>query len=230
MTGTLQFIDCSTPLENWPANTPEHNPIDGIAFYIGGDTPHVWTVEELEKCPYRYRLPIFVRDNMSTANPQQDAAYAIVQLKNEYMAPEHTVLAIDTETSADPGYIRAFYEVVNAAGYTLIDYGSQAYLFQNENPDGYYWGADWLVPPDRAVQSGEVGTQYLSMSTFDEDIMSTIMPFWDTYVAVPELPPGQWNNPKKWYWRTAQITGVGLNGTTYTFTYNPVSGLWAGPT
>jgi hypothetical protein len=229
MTSVLQFIDASTPLEEWPAETPEHNPIDGIGFYIGGDTPHVWSLVELESCPYRYRLPLYVASDMTNRNAVEDAGNAIVALKHTYGAPL-CVLGLDTETGVDPEYVKAFYNVVNAAGYTLLDYGSNAYVFGNDIPNGYYWAADWLNPPERTMARDSVGTQYQSLTAYDEDIMSTILPYWDTHVVNPEVPPGQWHNPDQWSWRSATITGVGLNGTTYTFTFNPNTGLWMGPT
>ena len=56
MTGTLRFYDAAYP----PAKPPA---ADGVCIYIGGDTPHVWTLAEIEAQPARYRLPIFVRSN-----------------------------------------------------------------------------------------------------------------------------------------------------------------------
>src|SRR6266498_2611689 len=36
---------------------------EAVAFYLGGNTPHVWTDSEIERQPARWRLPIFVRSH-----------------------------------------------------------------------------------------------------------------------------------------------------------------------
>ena len=43
---TLAFVDSAFPLTSYPK-------ADGIAFYIGGNTPHVWTAKEVAATPYR---------------------------------------------------------------------------------------------------------------------------------------------------------------------------------
>ena len=56
MTGTLTFYDAAWP----PARPPV---ADGCCIYIGGDTPHVWSLADIASQRARYRLPIFVRSN-----------------------------------------------------------------------------------------------------------------------------------------------------------------------
>jgi hypothetical protein len=224
---TLRWLDASTPPATYPTG------YDGIAFYIGGDTPHVWTVGELHACPYRYRLPIYVRSDPSALGitAVADVNSAVTALK-AYGAPTGTLVAWDSETSIDPQYIQAVYAALLGHGYKLIDYGSQSFVFGNNNPDGYYWGADWTNVPH--LTSGDVMTQYDSLAGWDESLSgnSPVLPFWDTrpvpppVVPKPQIPPGPWLNAAVWNWKQAITVGVGLNGQQYIFMYDPATGTW----
>jgi hypothetical protein len=220
---TLRWLDASTPPASYPTG------FDGIAFYIGGDTPHVWTVAEIEACPYRYRLPIFVRSDpaASSVTASGDVTSAVSYLK-QIGAPLGIMVAWDSETSVDPEYIQAVYADLHAAGYVLIDYGSQSMIFGNQNPDGYYWGADWTNTPH--ITTGDVMTQYQSLGGWDDSwgnpgpAGGTPLPWWDTRPPAPVVPPvpvlpappGQWN-AGGWQWQDVVITGVGLDGKLHTF-------------
>ena len=200
----LSWISCSTPPAIYPKN------IDGIAFYIGGDTPHVWTLAEIQACPYRYRLPIFVRSNptASSVAASIDANACLAALK-EIGAPKGTLVAWDSETSVDPEYIQSVYALMKTGGYPIIDYGSQSTLWGNENPDGYYWGADWTSVEH--LHSGDVMTQWDSLAGWEDNISLSALPWWDTLTpaagyAITALPPGRWVGP-------VQVSGLGTDGT-----------------
>jgi hypothetical protein len=226
---TLKWLDASTPPATYPTG------YDGIAFYIGGDTPHVWTVAELHACPYRYRLPIFVRSDPTALGitAAADVANAVAALK-VYGAPTGTLVAWDSETSIDPQYIQAAYAALLAAGYTMIDYGSQFYVFGNKNPDGYYWGADWTNVPH--LTAGDVMTQYDSFAGWDESLSgnSPVLPFWDTrpvpapvvspHTTVTTPPPGKWRPGLP-----LVAIGVGPDGVTLYQTYTIDGKTWTIP-
>jgi hypothetical protein len=226
---TLKWLDASTPPATYPVG------YDGLAFYIGGDTPHVWTLAEVRACPYRYRLPIFVRSdpNALGITAVSDVSQAVPMLKM-YGAPLGTLVAWDSETSVDPQYIQAVYAALLAAGYKLIDYGSQDFVFGNKNPDGYYWGADWTNVSH--LTAGDVMTQYDSLAGWDESVSGNapVLPFWDTrpvpppVVPVPQVPPGQWLSSKAWVWESCVLVGVGMNGLQYIYQYSPKTGAWTG--
>jgi hypothetical protein len=167
---TLTFYDAAYP----PAIPPL---ADGVAFYIGGDAVHTWTRAEIEASPARYRLPVFVRSDPAAAFPGADCAQALAALK-AIGAPAGCLVAWDTETAADPPYMRIVYMQLHLAGYELIDYGSQSDVIANDNPDGYYWGADWTGTAHLA--SGDGGTQYESGQDFDLDVFRAGLPFWDS--------------------------------------------------
>jgi hypothetical protein len=104
------------------------------------------------------------------------------------------------------------------------------------------WIADWNSnePEATAEVAGSsgpfpvIGRQYVSNGTYDTSVFSQA---WLNDVSVaaaatvkPELPPGQWNDPRAWTWRDAMIIGQGLNGAMYAFLYNPASGKWGAVT
>lgn len=196
----LLFYDAAKP----PARPPQ---TDGVAFYIGGDATHIWSADEIESQPARYRLPIYVRSNPSESLAAPDVRAALAALHN-IGAPRGCLVAWDTETAADPRYMTIVYTMLAAAGYKLLDYGSQDSLFGNELPvGGYYWGADWTG--EAHINAGEIGTQYASDTElgvpWDLSIFKPGLPFWD---ARPQ-------NPDNWTERIMQnlpIIRPGTNG------------------
>jgi hypothetical protein len=74
-----------------------------------------------------------------------------------------------------------------------------------------------------------IGCQYASMPKYDLDVMSAE---WLAGVSVKPkvvkatVPPGQWNDPGKWTWKNAVISGEGLDGDRYSFTYDAATGAW----
>jgi hypothetical protein len=125
----LTFYDAA-----WPPDPPPVT--DGVVIYIGGDTPHVWTAEEIGMQPARYRLPVFVRsDPRGIAGVASDVNAALAQLA-AIKAPRGILVAWDMETAADKTYIAGVYTGLAAHGYELIIYGSQSDVMGNDNPDG----------------------------------------------------------------------------------------------
>ena len=137
------------------------------------------------KAKYRYLLPIYVRSNPTVAAVPGDIAAALAKLA-ALGAPAGTLLALDSETSIDPAYVVPFVTGINAAGFKVIDYGSQSDVMGNDNPDGYYWGASWTGQPHLA--SGDQMTQYVSFSGYDESLAQSSLPFWDTRGPAPDPP------------------------------------------
>lgn len=162
-------------------------PFDGIAFYLpGGDAYRAWPLSEVHAIPARYRLPVFVRSNPSVSLIAGDVATCIAGLR-ACGAPAGTLVALDSEMSADPSYVIPFVLALNAAGWKVIDYGSESTMRANLNPDGYWWGADWTSVPH--LHSGEAATQYLALQNEDLSEVSSALPLWDTQAPVPP-PPG----------------------------------------
>lgn len=168
----LKFVDAA-----FPSGIPSNMQFDGVCFYIGGDTPHVWTTGELGARKERYRLPIHTRSNPSQVDPTGDAQATLAELA-PYRVPKNTLVALDSETSIDPAWVKTYVNVVNRGGFKVIDYGSESFVHGNDNPDGYYWGADWTDVPH--LDPGDQATQYVSFSGYDESLMESTLPFWDT--------------------------------------------------
>lgn len=167
----LTFYDAAYP----PANPPSG--MDGVAGYLGGDTPNVWSLADWNSQKVRFRLPIFVRSNPPGPGAPADVASALMQLR-AIGAPKGILVAWDMETAADAAYIKSVYQLMSTEGYKLIVYGSQDDVFGNDNPDGLYWGADWTSVS--GLQPGDAITQWVAFNSYDEDTALSTLPFWDT--------------------------------------------------
>lgn len=165
-------------------------PYDGVCFYVGGNAYRIWPIAEVHARPERYRLPIWVRSNPQNVSAASDAGACIAALMR-YGVPEGSLVALDSETSADPVWVNTFVRILNGEnivkGWPVIDYGSQSSVFGNQNPDGYYWGADWTNVPH--LHSGDGMTQYISLQNEDLSLASSALPLWDTRPPIPTPKP-----------------------------------------
>lgn len=177
--GDLRFYDAAVP------PNPEPTGFDGVAFYIGGDTPHMWSKDEIDATSARFRLPIFVRSDPMSANASNDAKAARAQLA-VIGAPRGILVALDSETSIDPNYVASFYYDMRNADFPVIDYGSISSVFGNHIPDGYYWGAHWTNRPH--IEDHTVMTQWEALGAYDESLALPTLPFWDTHLVPPPTP------------------------------------------
>ncbi len=132
-----KMFDASTPPNHIP-------PSDVVAFYIGGDTPHVWTDAQIKAVPDRWRLPIWVRSNPNGSGEGTAEGEKVVKWLESHHVPKGCAAALDLETAIDNGYVHAFDSVLVNAGYVTAAYGSTSTLFHNGKPSGGYWAA---APP-----------------------------------------------------------------------------------
>ncbi len=134
------------------------------AFYIGGDTPHVWTTDEITEMATTvdYLLPVYVRSNPGNVSAQADAADALSRLA-VVGAPATCLVALDIETSDDPAYVAEF--KTSMGQHPVVVYGSAGNLFQASTPP--YWVAlPGAVAPDTSM-TGTEGTQYQWDQSYD---------------------------------------------------------------
>ena len=158
--------------EMWDAaNPPRTSPkgYQAAAGYIGGDTPHVWTVEEWERLGRLPKLPIYVRSNDGT-DPHEDAFQTLKRLY-QIGCPPGSRIALDMETRVNANYVATFYRRVRFFGYRLWVYGSAVSVFRNPACNGY-WVADFadrgpFMYKDKRVRA----TQYQPGSTFDSSTL-----------------------------------------------------------
>lgn len=164
-------------------------PYDGFVFYLpGGDAFHPWSHGDVSGRTERYRLPAWVRSNPAAVTPFADAGACLTQLA-AYGVPAGALVALDSETSIDPAWVRTYVSALNSHRYPVIDYGSQSTVFGNDNPDGYVWGADWTDV--RHLAAGEDMTQYANFRGYDLSVASSALPFWDTR---PPAPGQKWSD------------------------------------
>lgn len=153
----VMMCDASTEPGNLPSSKYRV-----VAGYIGGNTPHIWTVEEWHRFPRRALLPIFVY----TGNGGQQDALAALQAIYRLGIPRGSRIVYDMETRVDKVSVRAFYSVLSYFGYKVWVYGSKEFVFGNPPCDGY-WIADWTGQPHMVLGPYVRATQWTSGDLWD---------------------------------------------------------------
>lgn len=172
----------------------QQNPdTDIVAFYIGGDTPHVWTDHEIHATygRNRYRLPIYVRSNPGSAGEGHLEGGEAIRWAMAHHMPRGTTIALDYETAVDDPYLMAFDAVMRGAGYETMVYGSESTVLSNHRPSMGYWVALWDNVPD--LRSGWAAHQYASDQmlgkSYDLSVVADWVPLWDMQNAPTPPPP-----------------------------------------
>lgn len=149
MTGLLRGGDSSSP----PAGRTF---LPVYAFYAGGQTPEVWTKEQIAELDARWGVPIWVNLN-DNGNAVGDALKFIAQL-DSYGWSKGTAVALDTEDSEQQHYIPEFDKEIMQAGFKLVHYESMDAAVTNPGTSGGKWGAKW--PGSPSLPPGYVANQY----------------------------------------------------------------------
>lgn len=221
----------------YDASSPPPDPhLDVCGFYIGGDTPHVWTDGEIDGQSARWRLPIYVCDNPARRNPTADAGQAVAWMR-AHGVPAGCALALDFETAVDAAYVTAFDKVVRSAGWTLLLYGSLSSVTQNPRPSAGYWTASWTGSPH--LDPGAAATQYISDTQlgrpYDLSEVSDGLALWDTQAPVPpspsedDMPAFQTGEVKPGFYTDANGTVTESNATVLTVPPSGGGALGWGP-
>lgn len=137
---------------------PDATHLPAYAFYIGGDTPHVWTVAEVFALDSRYALPIWTRSN--PGGDAADDANGIIAALHLLKWSPGSLVAVDTETAIIPGYVAELDMRISDAGYALVHYASKDAMESYPATKGGRWVADWTGLPH--LIPGSVATQYAS--------------------------------------------------------------------
>jgi hypothetical protein len=143
--------DSSVPVVP-PAQLP------AFAFYIGGDTPHIWSPAEIRQLTARYGLPIWVN-----VNPAADGVAMgrdIVARLRAMDWPRGSAVVLDIENIDQEQVILAVEGAVAGGGYELMVYESKGALPSMETYTGLRWVADWTGLPH--LYPGSEATQYAS--------------------------------------------------------------------
>jgi hypothetical protein len=169
------------------AYPPPDPHLDVCAFYIGGDTPHVWSGAEIAGQSARWRLPIYTCDNPGQRNGAADGAEAAAWLR-AHNVPAGCAVALDYETAINAEYIDTFDAAVRAAGWTTLLYGSLSSVTQNPRPSAGYWTASWTLSAH--LDSAAAATQWASDTQlgkpYDLSEVSDTLVLWDTQAPAPQ--------------------------------------------
>lgn len=168
------------------ATTPAPPGTQGCLVYVGGDTPHPWTDQDIANQHVLYLLPTWVRSNLG-GSPQADGQGMIAWLR-AHKAPAGISTVLDLETQVNPGYVIQYGAEMHAAGFRVLVYGSKSTLFGNPRLDGYFV-ADYTDTPH--VMAGTVVTQFENTPAFDLDDVASGVVLWRTSTPDPAVPvPG----------------------------------------
>jgi hypothetical protein len=157
----------------WDASSPPAVPpagFDAAAGYLGGDTPHIWTVDEWRRLDRLPKLPIWVRSDPGT--PAQGESDALIALHRLYQigAPRGITVALDLEEAVDPPFTERFGSVMHWAGFYVWPYGSRDFIFRNPPLDGY-WVADFTGTPHFAAGANVRATQWEAGPVLDRSVV-----------------------------------------------------------
>jgi hypothetical protein len=180
---TLTGYDAAYPVANAPKD-------DVVFGYLGGDTPHAWSLADWNSQPARYRIPIWTRDNPGGYNGASEARAALAKL-DSLGAPRGILVALDYELAQDATYLEQFDGFMVSVGNKVAVYGSKSTLFNNPKPSGGYWPADITDHPH--LYPGSLLTQYEFAGDWDDDtVSSALLPIlWDSRPTAPTTTTSQ---------------------------------------
>lgn len=160
---------------------------DVVLIYVGGDTPHPWTLADIKEMPERYRFPTWVRSDPTAFSGAAEGAAFLAWLHG-HAVPMGVCVCLDLETSADVAYVNDFNMAIRAGGYSLIKYGSMGNIFNNPKTDGGTFVADPTGTPHMVTEGDTVMTQYAFDGTYDLSLVLDSVKLWDT--RPPIVPKG----------------------------------------
>lgn len=169
---------------------------EAVAFYIGGNTPHVWTAQQIHMQTARYRHPIWVYNpgRPGADNGLVDGHKAVAQCK-ALGVPTEVSISFDMEAHVDEAYLTAVHSVVAPSGYWTSVYGSRDTITKNPAFGGGRWVADWLdtgephltgVPGEWACQFVNAGGKG-NAAPWDLSLVKDITHLWDITQATREV-------------------------------------------
>ena len=143
----------------WDAsNLPDPQPTTPVAaMYIGGDTPHDITDQQLKAIRARYMLMIWTGYD-HTNDGALEAAKVVEWLRAHNWTPG-TLVAVDTEELVIPAFLTAFNDVITRAGWLVLHYESKSAIAGNPPTSGGKWAADWTGQAH--LRPGDTATQYV---------------------------------------------------------------------
>jgi hypothetical protein len=151
-----------------PATLPEG--VKVVAGYIGGNTPHVWSVAEWDRFAGVKKLPVFVHEQGASGTEE---GWAALKRLYQLLVPKGTLVVLDMETLVEPAAVLNFRALMNWGGYYCGTYGSADFIFGNPNCYGY-WVADYDKKPQLFPHHGVFATQYAPGTDWDSSVLSSV--------------------------------------------------------
>lgn len=159
-------------------------------FYIGGDTPHVWSLREVMEQPTRYKGPIFVHTGQDTEEAGKMDSGLILSALTSYGVPKGVTVWIDTETNLYHAYLETINRIVTAEGWTVGNYGSLRFVILNPPTSGGRWSADWRdiqqLDPGHDIRMTQFADAAILGTDYDGDVTDSSAALWDTR---PDIEP-----------------------------------------
>lgn len=184
------FADMSDPGEL----VLDHTRLSGFFFYIGGQTPHVWTPLQVFRQACRYAVPIWVGSALSGGYQQgiRDGLAALDALVGYHVTP-NTRVVLDMETWVNFEYTKGFRDSIASHGWWTVLYGSASTVFENYIPGGGVWVADWTGHPHQYPGDHVWATQYedavMAKAPYDVSEVESVAFVWDR--SQPAIPKPQ---------------------------------------
>jgi hypothetical protein len=164
---------------------------DVAGGYLGGNTPHVWTRQQWDDQPARWRAPLWTP--WPTVDPVQQGLNVAAAL-HDLGAPAGCIVFLDMEGTVNAALVNAIAAEVNKGGYIVGVYGSESAVFGNPPRSGY-WVALWDGIAANYEHPHAIGKQYRgnvsdkSGVTVDLSAWSDAAPLWDTRPVTPPALP-----------------------------------------
>ena len=150
-------------------------------FYMGGMTPHIWTDAEIAAITARELNPIYPYIGVDSAAEAARVASEMLARAIELKLPKGKSLCIDTETNVYNAFLVTLDHMITVGGYSLLNYGSLAYVIQNAPTSGGRWSADWTDVQHIDDGHNIVGTQFASSTQlgtdYDASVFDDSVPF-----------------------------------------------------
>jgi hypothetical protein len=148
------MFDASTP----PLVAP--GGFHAVAGYIGGRTPHVWTLNEWQRFHSLRKLPIYVPSQ--AIGGHDVAAIDVGEILHQcyhLQIPRGTPIVLDMETAADKPFDLAVADMLHFFGYRTWIYGSRSTIGNNPPCDGE-WVAEYTHVPHMVPGGNVKATQW----------------------------------------------------------------------
>jgi hypothetical protein len=163
--------------------------LQAFAFYAGGNTPHDWDRNQVDRQTLRYAAPIWTYGHAGgRSGGLKEGAQAREQLRDFYEVPPGVGIAcwIDLEGWVDQSYVEGFRDGIGP-DYWHGCYGQASTVFANVHYGAGWWVADWTGHPFEYPHPNVTATQYEDAAAagtpWDWSELASTGHLWDRHAA-----------------------------------------------